>query len=152
MALSKKQRQKLKQADKRRSRRPEPTITIAPSMKFKASERNRLTNTNAGLMLSLETLLIEEAERNVDIDDGVLATSLRCAVRSLEPKTETTQVVTESLQRWLSVQDDVQQGQLAMRIIHESIQTRSDCQPGTYSYILYASKFLKKSKSITLAG
>ncbi len=142
MAINKKQ---LKQAQKRRARRPEPTIAIAPSMEVKASERNRLTHTNPHLMLSLETFLIEKAERYEEIDDSVLAASLRCVVRSLKPKTEWTQIVTDALHRWQSMQDDTEQAQLAMRVIHQSIETRSDCKPGTYSYILYASKFLKQA-------
>ena len=46
MAINKKQ---LKQAQKRRARRPEPTIAIAPSMEVKASERNRLTKPKASV-------------------------------------------------------------------------------------------------------
>ena len=146
MALSKKQRHKLKLAGKRRDRRPEPTITVAPSMSVKRSERDRLTNSNPEMMMSLESLLIGESERNAEIDDAILAKALRMVVRSKEPTAATVQVVVESLQRWQSDQDDAEQTQLAMRVIHESIETRSDCQPGTRSYIAYASRFIRRAR------
>lgn len=152
MALSKKQRQKLKLADKRRARRPEPTISIAAPMTVKNSERNRLTNTNPGMLLSLESLLVEEAERNAEIDDAVLAAALRSVAQSKEPKTELIGTVVDALHRWQSVQDDNLQTGLAMRVIHESIRKHSDGKSGSYGYILYASTFVKNAATLRSVG
>ncbi|MGB7347992.1 MAG: hypothetical protein WBD20_27455 [Pirellulaceae bacterium] len=146
MALSKQQRHQLKLSQKRRQRRPEPTVTIAASMDVKNSERNRITQSNPKLMLGLETLLVEEAQRDESVDDAVLATALRCAVQGKESSSETVQAVVDELKRWQFAQDNAEETQLAMRVIHESIQTRSDCQPGQRNYISFATSFVQNAR------
>ena len=145
MALSKKQRHDLKLAEKRRSRRAQPSIGFAKPMKVSNRERSRLTETNPRLMLRLETLLVEEAERDDQIDDSVIASALRCVVQEREPETELVEWVVSALVRWQMMEDQNLDTDLAMRVIYQSARTHSDCQQGDYGYLIYASSFVKSA-------
>ena len=147
MALNKKQRHQLKLSAKRRDRRPEQTIEMARPMTVKHAERERITRSNAGMLLRLETLLVEEAERDAKIDDGVLAAALRCVVQRKESPSEFASVVMDAIERWRFMEENDKQTEVAMRVIYNSIKTHSECGPGDYSYLIFASQFVKQTVS-----
>ena len=147
MALSKKQRHALKLADKRRSRRPEPTAQIASPIKATAGERNFITNTNPKVLLRLEQLLVDQAERDESIDDHAIANSLRCCIQQKSPQSETIKPIVSAIADWIDLEDDDETSNLAMRVVYQSIKRRSNCKPGDYDYLMYASAFVKQTQT-----
>lgn len=143
MALSKKQRHQLSLASKRRARRPQPTLEFTRPMTVGNRERNRATQTNAPMMLRLETVLVEAAERNDKIDDGALATALRCVVQRKDSPSEIVTSVMEAIEGWRYLEENDEQTDVVMRVIYNSIKTHSECEPGDYHYLVYASAFVK---------
>lgn len=143
MALSEKRRHQLKLAAKRRSRRPQPSIVVAEPMKVKHRDRLSLTNSNPHLLLGLETLLVSQARASAGVDDRLAAQALRCLVQHQPVPPEIPDFLLDALQAWIEANRDAPFA-LAMRIVYESIQTRSTCQPGEQSYLNYARKFISR--------
>ena len=100
---------------------------------------------NVEMLMRLEKLLVSEAERDAAIDDHTLVRALQKMIEgSAVRPSESAAPIADALHQWRFVEDDDRRTELAMRLIKQSIENRSGCQQGDYSYLIYASAIVKR--------
>lgn len=151
MTMSKKQRHDLKSALKRRERRPEPLFVPPTNLTVTTGERNRITRSSPGILLSIETLFINSWKSRPQIDDTDIERTLICAIRRLEEtEREHVQTLIKDLNllhdHWIGQEETEETWNLALRVVLQSVQTHSDGLPGSRNYLNFTTKFLADFK------
>ncbi len=145
MTLNAKQLQDLQKARKRRELRPVPSVIIDHKpLTIGRGELARITNNCPGMLLAIETTLVQCAEDERLVDDLVVARALACSIRGT---TEDTEIVSFVISRLADLardrRVDEQDWRSALRAIYTSVETHSNHRDGDRAYIRYAAKFLK---------
>ncbi|MEZ6135943.1 MAG: hypothetical protein R3C53_13655 [Pirellulaceae bacterium] len=147
--MNPKQLKQLKQAQKRRDRRPEPQIILhEEKLTVSNGQRSRFTNQHAPMLAAVERALQAAYRQDPELDDPQIAKALECA---FAPSSH----VPKSFRKcWSSLPSHPNStklmkttGRVAMRIIHESVQTHSN-GPGSRKYLDYAARFLKRAPAL----
>ena len=151
MGISKKQLHDLKSALKRRERRPETAFVPPAKLELTHRQRDRVTSTCPGILLSVETMFIENWKLWPNIDDTDVERALVCAIRRLEePEGEHIKTLVKDLDvqraHWLDLEESEEMWTLALRAILQSVQTHSSGLPGSRYYLNFTFQFLADAK------
>jgi len=147
MAVSKKQMHELKSALKRRERRPETTYVAPQSLSLTRRERDRVTQSNAGMLLGIETVIVENCGEFPELDDCDVERALVAVIRNRDIVDETpVAILVQKLMNlgvhWSELDESEEDWSLALRAILDSVKTRSSGQKGSRNYLAYAINFI----------
>jgi len=145
MAISQQKRNAVLKARQQRSKKTGalPASVVKP-LTMKHRERNRYTNEFAGVLMSIETTIVEAWHRNAKLDDAAVSSALKSAILKSEP-TDAARDLSERLDDmvpnmdWLDESDWID----GLRAIYTSVRDRSNKSNGSTKYLSYAEAFLR---------
>jgi hypothetical protein len=152
MALTQKQKQQLKIAERRRSRKPVPAagfeLSLSP-LTVKPREKSRFTARCPRVLLALERCLQVAYGQDSRLDDNSVVQALACTIRGTQPESEPVASVVELL---TSTAADIEVSEddwrMASRVIYTSVCTHNNGQPGCRNYQSYAASFLASARQL----
>ena len=122
----------------------QPSTMDAPRLSVSRSERDAITNSHAHLLLAIESTIVAAREGNDDLDDRTVRNVLEALIKGSALVAENAKLLAEALrmmrEQAFPVGDDTWHS--ALRVIRDSVRTRSECRPGDTDYLRYAQKFV----------
>lgn len=146
MALKKKQMQQLKATMKRRELRPVSSYQPPATLEISHRERDRITQRNASLLLSIESLIAKTAQELPQMDDSAVEEALIAVIKGEPlPTEEPAQTLAKALQEMGErCSEDTTPDEdwlLALRAILKSVRTHREVS-GNRNYLTYVEKFV----------
>jgi hypothetical protein len=136
----------IEMAARRRAKQLRPQPDQPVKLTVSAEQRDAFTACHAGLLLSIESILVQVADQIPQVDDFVVEQALRAAIRSRRAIDPDAQELVSLLEQVREVQEvDVETWQTALRVIHMSVVHRSDCHPGDDDYLGFAADFVQRA-------
>lgn len=150
MTLNKKQRQQLKSTMKRRELRPVSSYEPPATLKITPRERDRITRTNPGMLLGIESLIVKTWNTVPELDDHDVEQALISVIQRTQLSAEgPAQKLAQTLRERneLFTQDAIpdEDWLMALRAILSSVKTRMG-ETGSRDYLNYANQFIAAAK------
>ncbi len=149
MALSAKKLQEVMKEKRRREKLPpRPVIAELTPLNLKPRELNQVTERCSDVLLAIETVLVQSARDQSQVDDEIIKQALTCAIRYSPNETESVAFVTSRLatiREKMSVNDE--DWVLSLRAICTSVINHRKRNAGAFSYLTHARAFLLKANA-----
>ncbi len=142
--LSKKHRQALRSADRRRANRPVPQIVPIASLKASGSLENRMIRGHQDVLQNIEFALVSSYREGDNIDDKVVEDALQAAIRGREPEDPAAEEAFCRLAAIRQMREDVPDELWTdgLRVVYSSVRRHSECRPGQTSYLDFVSPYV----------
>ena len=142
--LSKKALAALKKAEKRRTRRPVPSVAPPAKLTAPAKMENRMMSYAPDVLQNIEFALVTAYRECDGIDDAVVAATLRAAIRGESPDDPLVQAVMQVLDGICRSRPDVSDELWTdgLRVVYSSVCRHSERKTGDVDYLEFVVPFL----------
>ena len=150
MTLSRKHMQQLKSTMKRREMRPEGSYQPPATLKITPRERDRITRTNSGMLLGIESLIVKTWNTVPELNDHDVGQALISVIQRTQlsaegPAQKLAQALQEKSELFTEDATTDEDWLMALRAILSSVQTRMGEKESRH-YLNYAEKFVSDAK------
>jgi len=137
--------QRLQAEIRRRRERPRPHAV--PTGDVRSDRREEITHNHANLLFDIESLLVDCWRQIEGIDDHWTHVGLVAAMRDDPPDHPTPCVVFDALKGMRSLREEIDSEVWldALRVVDQSLRTRSSLRHGDCSYLSFATAFLAEA-------
>ncbi len=129
---------------KKRTRRPEATVTLCGSLKVKHAEQRRMVRDHADILQNIEFTLVDAARESAELDDHLVEQILRhtivCTSAEDPIVTWAMTLLAEARDLRAEVSDSLWRD--ALRVIYTSLKRHSTCQPDDTRYLDFVSQYM----------
>jgi hypothetical protein len=125
----------------------QPSTSATHRLSASNSERHAVTNSHADLLLAIESTAVAAYQDDTGIDDRTVRDVLEALIKGSAPTAEHARLLYDALlmmrEQGFRVADETWHS--ALRVIRDSVRTRSRCAPGDTNYLRYAQQFVRRA-------